>query len=375
MAKIEILLQGFQNKDYHATAINDLLEMNNVNNYLFSIAFVRKLGVEAIIENLKNVTDKIELFIGIRNGITSIQAILLLQKIGIHPYVVDTATNYKIFHPKIYAAYNDYTAHVILGSANLTAGGLSQNIEASSYISLDRKQPEDNDYINKLLGTIQNLPNQYPQHVFKLSSPKQAVLLLRQGRLEDERVIKRANLSTRTITQRDKLAPIPTMIKSIGKSKKPAKGKVIKTEQEGILVWESKPLTERSLNIPQADNTNITGDINLGKGLMKEIDFKHYFREVVFEDINWYQDKQSKFPHLERARIPIEIIIKNNSYGVFELELTHDPRTDTKSYQQNNVMTKIKWGKARAIIAQKDLLGRTLKLYKYLHNKFIIVID
>ncbi len=377
MAEVEIILQGLSQNDDHETAVNKLLTAPAMDNYLFSLAFVRKNGVDGIKDNLGNVADKSQIFIGIRNGITSVQSVFSLLEIGINPYVVDTASNKKIFHPKIYAAYSDTGAFVVLGSANLTFGGLSQNIEASSFIKLNRSQQSDNDYLQKLVTTITHLPATYPDHVFQITGPRQAVELLHEGRLEDERLTRLpATNKTQSNKVRDRLKPIPTFEK-----RKPSPNPAIKVRKAkivantSILVWESKPLTERSLNIPRGETTNITGDTNLGQGLMEDIDFQHYFREVVFSDLNWGTNPASSSPHLERATIHTEIVIKNHSYGMYELEVTHDPRTDTSSYKQRNSMTKIKWGEARALIARRDLLDRTLRLYRKNSTDFMIVID
>jgi HKD family nuclease len=377
MAEIDILLQGLKKDDDHETAVNNLLLIPDIDDYLLSLAFVRQSGVDRIKVNLGKVLDKIKIFIGIRNGITSIQSIFALFKIGIYPHVVDTASNNKIFHPKIYAAYNYECAHIILGSANLTNGGLNQNIEASSYIKLDRKQNNDEKYLIKLIETFSELPSSFPDHVFKVEKPRQAVQLLREGRLEDERLTRLPSTTKQQGNkERDKLRPIPTYSKE---NESPHKGvkkrKVRKSANAAILVWESKPLTERSLNIPQGTNTNMTGDTNLGQGLMEDIDFQHYFRDIVFAELGWNTKPSSRSPHLERAIINTEIVIKNLSYGVYALEVTHDPRTNTRSYNQRNVMTKIKWGEARPLIAKRDLLGRTLKLYKKDSTDFSIVID
>ena len=377
MAEIDILLQGLNKDDDHETAVNNLLSIPEVENYLFGLAFARRNGVERIKNNLEKVSSDTQVFIGIRNGVTSIQSIFLFFKIGIVPFVVDTASNSKIFHPKIYVAYGNTKAHVILGSANLTYGGLNQNIEASSYIKLDRKQQADEEYLQKLINTIKELPSTYPDHVFQVKTARQAVELLKEGRLEDERLTRLPSANkTQGNIERDKLKSIQTHGKGrrplgIVVKKRPA-GKILNT---AILVWESKPLTERSLNISQRSNTNITGDVNLGQGLMEDLDFQHYFRDVVFSELTWDTDPDSKYPHLERTTINAELIIKNILYGVYVLEVTHDPRTDTTSYEQRNVMTKIKWGNARSLIAKRDLLDRTLSLYKKGHMDFTIVID
>ena len=378
MAEIDILLQGLNKDDDHETAVNKLLSIPELENYLFSLAFARSSGVERIKINLGKVSDKTRVFIGIRNGVTSVQSIFSFLKIGIAPYVVDTASNSKIFHQKIYAAYSKAIAHVIIGSANLTYGGLNQNIEASSYIGLDREQPADERYFQKLINTIQDLPSTYPDHVFQVKTARQATELFKEGRLEDERLTRLPSTNkTHGNRERDNLTPIPTHGRKIQSPRKGVKkrlaGKAVSTT--ALLVWESKPLPERSLNIPRKANTNITGDVNLGKGLMEDIDSRHYFRDEVFLELAWHSNPSSKSPHLERATINAELIIKNISYGVFDLEVTHDPRINTKSYKQQNVMTKIKWGNARSFIGKKDLLGRTLRLYKKNPTDFTIVID
>jgi len=129
------------------------------------------------------------------------------------------------------------------------------------------------------------------------------------------------------------------------------------------------------LNIPETSEAHPTGDINLGAGVMKGLDFRHYFRDIAFEKLNWHKDPESQNPHLERAELNFELIVKGISEGVFTVELTHDPRTNTRSYEQNNVMTKIKWGEARPYVSREDLLERTLSIYKNDRDQFIIFID
>lgn len=377
MAEIEILLQGLNKDEDHETVINNLLSTTEFDSFIFSLAFVRSNGIESIKNNLERVSDRINVFIGIRNGITSVQSIFSFLRIGITPYVVDTASNSIIFHPKIYAGYCKSDAQIILGSANLTFGGLNQNIEASSHIKLDRKEKSDEEYLNKLLKTLNELPSKYPDHVFQVKTARQAVELLKEGRLEDERLTRLPSTNKSDIKkERDQLIPIPTHRKKAQPIVKVINKKVgEKDANKGILVWESNPLTERSLNIPQSPNTNITGDTNLGRGLMKDINFQHYFRNSVFADLDWHTNVDSKSPYLERAIINAELVIKNNSYGIFKLEVTHDPRTNTKSYRQHNAMTKIKWGDTRHLIAKRDLLRRTLRIYKKDIVDFVIVID
>ncbi len=377
MAEIEIILQGLSPNDNHEKAINKLLIMPDMDSYLFSLAFVRKNGVIRVRDNLKKVASKSQIFIGIRNGITSVQSIFSFLEVGINPYAVDTASSKKIFHPKIYAAYSDHKAYIILGSANLTFSGLNKNIEASSYIKLDRSQQLDEEFVQKLVTTITELPEKHPDHIFQITTPRQAVRLMHEGRLEDERIARLpANNAMRGSKPRDQLAPMLTYEKRKPKPNQAAKKREVKTgTHAGILVWESKPLTERSLNIPTGKNTHPTGDINLGKGGTDNMDFQNYFRENVFSGLLWSTSPDSAYPYLERGTIAAELIVKGLHYGEYELEVTHNPKADTVTSKQRNVKTKIKWGNAKPIIAKQDLLGRTLQIYKKNATDFIILID
>ena len=66
-----------------------------------------------------------------------------LMRNGIFPYIVDTASQAYIFHPKVYITNNADQARLIVGSANATAGGMAKNVEASLYseLSMDTDYP------------------------------------------------------------------------------------------------------------------------------------------------------------------------------------------------------------------------------------------
>jgi len=69
MAEIEIILQGLCKNDDHSTAINRLLQLEEIENYLFSLAFVRESGIIEIKYHLQQVAEQTTMFVGVRNGI------------------------------------------------------------------------------------------------------------------------------------------------------------------------------------------------------------------------------------------------------------------------------------------------------------------
>ncbi len=383
MAKIKLIIQAVTASN-HADAILALLSVPEPNQVLVSVAFVREGGLDVVEEAIKPLAKHTKFFVGIRNDITSIQAIKRLLTMGVELYAVDTGSRNTIFHPKLYFAANTTQASVIIGSANLTFNGLHNNIEVSTLMMLDLSDPADKKFSNEATQAFAGMLNTHPQHVFLIKNEAHADELFESGRLADENVIP-APPATSGIKkgERDDLPPMK-LYKTVrphkkSKSIKPVVSLTVvdavsveatieaDTTEPTIVspkyrVWESKELTERDLNIPKSEGTNPTGSMGWKKGEFDDIDQRHYFREEVFADLEWIPD--SKRPKWERAQARFEIVIKNINYGVFNLKLSHNTDTDSATYKQNNFMTQLHWGDVKELVAKHDLLGRILYLYR-----------
>ncbi|MFM8331286.1 MAG: hypothetical protein ACKN9T_06325, partial [Candidatus Methylumidiphilus sp.] len=123
MAELDFILQALTAEN-HADAIQKLLSLPDPTQILVSVAFVRESGLDAFEEAIKPYSAIAKFYIGIRNEITSIQAIKRLLAMNVEVYVVDTASRNILFHPKLYFVGNAKHATAIIGSANLTFGGL-----------------------------------------------------------------------------------------------------------------------------------------------------------------------------------------------------------------------------------------------------------
>lgn len=391
MARAEFLLQAVGNTN-HATVVRELFRRVRVDTAIVSVGFAREAGVAAIEEAIRPIARVTTFFVGIRNDITSIQSIKRLLHLDTRIYVVDTGSRNPIFHPKLYmAAEQNVQAELIIGSANLTHQGLHNNIEASSRIALDLQEAEDNRFAQQVLATFLELPNRFPQHVFRVADDAHADMLYETGRLADELVVP-APSTTNTVRsgERDSLPRMElnsVAVPPLRRAARPRRSTTRPRQARDIAevptlpvpgyrrVWKSKALTERDLNIPRARGTHRTGSMLWKKGAVDEIDQRHYFREEIFDTIAWAQDPHR--PHIERARANFEIVIKNLNYGKFVLQLSHNLDTASRTYQQNNAMTQIHWGEVLPIIAKRDLLGRAMFLYKKdtVPPEFLIEID
>lgn len=380
MSTTKFLLQGLDEHNDHFSALDQLLNLSDIDRCLICVAFMNAAGAGMVAEKLSALSNGLQLFVGIRNGVTSKQSIEILKSKNIWPICVDTATQAFIFHPKVYLAQSHTSATLITGSANFTSGGLIKNIEASLVVNLDLTIPEDVALADKVFNDFAVMQLEHPQNVFQLDDAFDLNEMVQQGLLEDEsdqlqRINARAKNLERRTEQRPAMKPhvrkLPTIRRTKAQSKVTARIAIPSSEvsfaaiTNNNLLWKSGPLTRRDLNIPTGANTHATGSMLLKVGdPAQDIDQRHYFRESIFATAIWQADAKPQYSHIERCTVKFNIIIKGIDYGVHELKLSHNTRTDTETYRQRNSMTQIHWGEVvKPMIAHEDLLGGILCIY------------
>ncbi len=168
MADLDFILQAVTAAN-HAESIRALLKLEKPTQIVVSVAFARTTGLEAIQESIKPLAAKTKFFVGIRNDITSIQAIKQLLALKLDLYAVDTGSRQVIFHPKLYLAANATNAIAIVGSANMTFMELHNNIEVSTRMALDfAKNPADKTFVSTVVTAFDTMLAEHPKHVFKI---------------------------------------------------------------------------------------------------------------------------------------------------------------------------------------------------------------
>lgn len=392
MPEIEFILQGLSTRT-HGAAVRELFNVKKIESVVLSISFITEDGVKQIESELKAAAKTLRIFAGIRNDITSHQALARLRGLGGLLYTVDTGSRHVVFHPKVFLVRGMSEARAIVGSANLTLGGMNNNVEAGLLLSFDLLDPADKGVVEALEKAFDNLLKEYPDNVAKVGSGNDLDALLEKGRIVDELAIAPPRLTASAEVKgfSDSIPRIKLKVTPIYGTKKNAfvatkKSKAPKppaSPSKGVptppgvgfeLVWESAPLTRRDLTIPTATGTNQTGSINLDKGLLEDgIDFRHYFREEVFPQLKWTVRSGT----VDEANAQFLLVLKGINYGEVTLAIRHTNSTDTRSYQQHNAMTRLSWGPLRDYIAKADFIGRTLGLYrdKADPTRFLLQID
>lgn len=386
----KLIVQGLDENN-HLDEILSIFEMDGFTKGIVSVAFIRSVGVHNVKAVFAKNADKITIYAGVRNGITSAQAISALLETGVTVYLVDTGSVHKLFHPKLYFARSNGQSRLLVGSANLTAGGLSANVEASLVVEQDHCVQADLDLSNSIEDIFSAMVKDHPANVTKLGAKTSLEALLQDLRLMDERI---ASVPLASASAGNKAAPNSVMklkarrIQGIPRtaSEKPIVAKkaaaIAALPKSAVgplgayeIMWIMEGLTERDLVVPSGDNTSATGSINLDKGnLTEDYEWAHYFRDTVFYALRW-SDPDAR--RNQTALGKFRIIVAGIDFGEFTLKVTHDTKTDTKSFKQKNAMTRLSWGPAHGFVGKRELIGRGLNLSRMIgdHERFIIEID
>lgn len=384
---MELILQGIT-KRTHAAMLDDMFSVE-VERAIISVAFVSQDGVNHIEPLLAAHAEKIIVFAGIRNEITSAQALKRLLEIGVSLYAVDTGSRGLLFHPKLYHVRGSDMVSLSVGSANLTLGGMNNNIEAGILLELSLGDKDHSAFVEKLETSFDGLAAAHPGNVFEIVDEAAVDQLLDAGRLIAEtaapppRVITKAKAGSTDPTPRMKMQPKP--VRGKVKSKVPvqlvptataakgnAAGASTTIAPELELVWESKPLSRRSLGIPTGQNSNPTGSTTLGSGSFTHIDRVTYFRNDLFGHLKWTLNGT-----IETASQPFDLVVKGVVLGTFNLTLRHSLTRAAAAAIDNNSPTSLSWNEARPLVAREDLLDRTMRVRRSIADpsEFQIEID
>lgn len=142
--KIQVLNQK-AGHDPIGNEINKLLsrKLNPFTHVKFLMAFVNKNGLRYIKDELEKQYDNgvvAEFIIGIDNGVTTHEALSYLKKrFAESPlFVFHDNSGRKVFHHKLVIFENEKTLACVIGSANLTLGGMYSNYESAILAEFDK---------------------------------------------------------------------------------------------------------------------------------------------------------------------------------------------------------------------------------------------
>jgi len=144
--------------------------------------------------------------------------------------------------------------------------------------------------------------------------------------------------------------------------------------QPRVLVWQKPSLSQSDAQFVLA-GTNGTGNLKLSQARFKVngivIDHNTYFRNQVFQSLNWARTKPTSATY-EETICNFIITILGTSYGVQALKLSYDT---VRISNQANTPSWLHWGNTlMSILQQINVTGRALNLYKVGQNFHIEIV-
>ncbi len=374
------LVKLFADKDFHTftgiSAFSSQVGVNDIAGHIFKAK-----------EHLENIT----IITGVDQKATSKEALEALLELNILSYIFYVPPPFPTFHPKIYLFEGNERSELIIGSSNLTRPGLFSNVETSLLISIENNIETDIKIVEQLKDYFRGIFDHNDPNLKEITKelieefvkekvvPTEAERKALHDKVDGEESDENQNILSSIFPKR-KIAQIPNEFKGKPKPKE-STGEEDASIKLGIksdallLVWESGPLKERDLTIPKKKNTHQTGSMYFKKGLLKGIDQRHYFRDEVFSELEWKYDTKPRLTHIERAFARFKIIIMGKAMGDFELGLSHNTDTNSKTYKENNCMTSLIWGDARSLIAKSELRGLNAQLFKVQDKKDEFILE
>jgi len=155
-------LMELMNQPFNGQLGNRLIELLDSSDYHtlnIAVAFAKNSGVLRIKDSLEKFREregKVNVYVGVDLGGTSYEALtaLLLHTDSLN---VVHSENGQTFHPKIYQFVGEEKGVVVIGSHNLTAGGLWTNFESSVLIPVVGSEANEVALLKGLDEYIENL--------------------------------------------------------------------------------------------------------------------------------------------------------------------------------------------------------------------------
>lgn len=151
-----ILIQPFSNKsigDHIQEALRG--DQGNFNSFQAAVAFVKRSGIQHIEKDLKAFIENGKaacIVVGVDLGGTSVEGLeSLLDALGDtgELFINHDENMFTTFHPKVYFFEGGEKSILIIGSGNLTQGGLYSNDEGFAILDFDPSIPEDRSAISQ----------------------------------------------------------------------------------------------------------------------------------------------------------------------------------------------------------------------------------
>ena len=393
---IKFLGQPYENYTSLVNFINEATKNGNTE-LKIAVAWAKRSGLGRIwdaLQDFRNAGGYITLIVGVSEGGASKEGLELAAQIADESYIFHDPQ--RTFHPKVYFASSHDTNSLLVGSSNLTAGGLGWNYESSLWINWGNKENNDLQkavlaWFNQLIsqeGSCRTLNVDLIERIEK--SPD--IFLINEGKSSRVDPLKTKNKST---PPEDNDSAVISAVEGIFKTVEPSKITKLPPLSSELDIF--KGLSSRgehnvniSVSLPDEDNiqyrwfrkldntaaqqvrspkSNPTGNLRLTQGEFN-IDHKVYFRNCFFDKLPWHSN--NKKPDEQEVYIAFHVWFADSYLGEKYLRISHYAR---RIADQGNVPTVLHWGEIGQKLREHNYVGKYITLERTLDSEFHLIIS
>lgn len=404
--------QTFNEDQSAGSVLRGMLGDHALGSLTIVVAWVRYRGLLRLKRNFKAFRDRggtVRVVVGIDEGGATRPGLLGIMRMSDEAYVFHDPGG-GTFHPKVYLGEGQEKAVLLVGSSNLTPGGLFVNVEASTStvfeFPAEGKHPaligarqfiagllEDGNACRRL--TTATVESMYADKRYRIAGHERTrqrkSARPRGADLED---IEETGYSSEnadeagqlfapsrqrhtavpplTRADRDELASLEIVEPELEPEETERLGDPDGLGSATVTdVWSKK--MNRSDAQQVSAGTKTTGVLRLS-GSDQKIESQTWFRRTFFRDpVEWRRSEDKRGNPIELADVQFEVHINGVDRGTFTLAVDHGPHREAK---QGNVPTILHWGSELAAeLRTNDCSGRTLSLERLTGGTYRLVID
>lgn len=387
--RLRFIGQPFADSDQIGNVLAAALRAGGASSMWVATAWAKRSGIgriQAPLADFRASGGASEIVVGIDEGGATREGLELCLEIFDRAFIYhDPGT--RTFHPKIYSVETVDHATVIIGSGNLTKGGLYTNYEAAFILDVERDDPEwairdeVRSFFDALLGAGEAIRPLDTDLITVLAEEGWVTSEARQNRrraAESRQRGDRRRLFGNAVTglagappptlpalpdeEEDEDTPLPAAPPTGPASPvPPAAGPTTPAPAPAPDVLESwsKVLAAGDAQHPANPQTNPTGVLRLNQARHRDstgtlINHLVWFRRVLFASANWAADTDANGNAIEVATVPMKVTLRGVSQGIVSLIVDHGPHREAG---QGNVPTILHWGALLPELRRVDYTG------------------
>jgi hypothetical protein len=360
-----LVVQPYLQKESAGTVLAGALADPAVDQFVASAAWLRMSGLNVIapsIEGLHRRGGHAELLVGLDYRGTTLQGLRAAIDVFDRVYVVHDVEG-RTFHPKLYLARGASRGYLLVGSNNLTAGGLGFNYETALVCDLNFRLADDRGLAADVDALLEQLRSD--AGICRRVTRSLAARLEREGWLGDER--RRDAASRQDVIRRERSADRDDPIFTRGKKAKRSRpippgsgqpqGRRAHASRAAVSsdAWW-KRLNRTDVQRPVAGNP--VGAVRITRPAGYDINPATWFRTELFVEEQWKRRLDHRGNRIEVADVTFDCYLEYRPLGRKRLRLDYGPHRADRSRST----TLLHWDDLGAFVQQRNLTEHYLIL-------------